>query len=280
MAQQQGKAVGRLDATQALAATRILDVSDRAPHDASRELLGMVHPQYKRQKVVACYKRHVDAQSPNSLLRRVYYAKDGGSRRPVMRPLRVAARRTIESLELDCNQPIDTFKESARAAAAKASRKAYATGVRTQPQAELLGATHPEVLEGVAPYLQARLDGHLSAGRAAKTRMLLGVSDLEVDVGRRANVLHDQRKCRYCSSGKVDDPRHFLLDCRANAARNATFRQAVAKHDENNDALFKRLMSPAFGYDDADEAGSAAQGACLYRHIAAIAAARREPRAA
>ena len=63
----------------------------------------------------------------------------------------------------------------------------------------------------------------------------------------------------------LEDPFHFLIGCsRADLTR--TLRDDLAEHDETDEDMFLRVMSPE--YDDADESR------VLYRHIAACRAHR------
>ena len=80
--------------------------------------------------------------------------------------------------------------------------------------------------------------------------------------------------CRECSEGAVEDAEHFLLGCRSRTALIAEFRSEVGTPGETDAALFKRVMSPAFGYDEKDIRGSTAAAKSLYRHIRASEAAR------
>ena len=75
-----------------------------------------------------------------------------------------------------------------------------------------------------------------------------------------------QRTCLCCQQGEVEDPFHFLIGCSSRADLTRALRNDLAEHDETDEDMFLRVMSPE--YDDADESR------VLYRHIAACRAHR------
>ena len=261
--QQKGSAVTRLDALQVVAATRILDTSTQVPHDAARELMGMVRPDHQRQQACARYARHVEAQEPASLLHRVWNAPQPGGEHAVTRPLKETADAAVADWGLDLTESPTTFKANARKAAREASRRTYASGVRTGEQAALLGEVQGEVLGGMAPYLRTLVPDHLARGRALKSKLLLGVSDTAVDTQRRQNVPHDRRCCPMLGCALlVEDARHFVVGCPARRRLVSALRDDIGRAGESRDQFFKRVMSPGFG-----GRGQEADAAHLYKHL-------------
>ena len=49
--------------------------------------------------------------------------------------------------------------------------------------------------------------------RAAFTKLRCGVLPLEIETGRYSNVKYDERLCKLCNKGKVENEEHFLLEC-------------------------------------------------------------------
>ena len=59
------------------------------------------------------------------------------------------------------------------------------------------------------PYLNIGNDNH----RKAITELRLSSHKLEIEVGRWNKISRDERICRSCELGKVENETHFLFDC-------------------------------------------------------------------
>jgi hypothetical protein len=71
------------------------------------------------------------------------------------------------------------------------------------------------VKEGL--WLEQYVDGGVKARKSAvlRTNLRGGCSELEVQVGKHMGLERQERVCRVCSGGVVEDEEHFLLNCPA-----------------------------------------------------------------
>ena len=64
-------------------------------------------------------------------------------------------------------------------------------------------------------YLRQRRSWWLNYGRSVKTQLRCGTSELEVEMGRHARpiVPRENRTCKCCATGQVEDSFHFVMRC-------------------------------------------------------------------
>jgi len=62
--------------------------------------------------------------------------------------------------------------------------------------------------------LEKYLLGKYSRGRMYHTSLRSGTNVLEIEKGRWSHIHKDSRFCKQCDLKKVEDERHFLLDCK------------------------------------------------------------------
>jgi hypothetical protein len=60
---------------------------------------------------------------------------------------------------------------------------------------------------------ESYLDWGDSWRRSLMTKMRGGTNMLRIETGRWANEAVEERKCRVCQTGQVEDEKHFILDC-------------------------------------------------------------------
>ena len=60
------------------------------------------------------------------------------------------------------------------------------------------------------PYVQKHLT---RTQRSAIARIRCGTFPLEVERGRYRNIPIEQRVCKMCNSGSIEDEQHFILYC-------------------------------------------------------------------
>ena len=260
----------RLASLQAAAAKRILGVSSRTINDGALELMGWARIGDKRKASLVKYARYVNQLEDERLVSRVWRAATvDQTKRDNMRPLASWCEGLMKKdpwSKIPLDGPKGSVRKLAKAAAMSETLGAFGEGSRKEPKADVLGRAAPEPLGHMAPYLHQRLPDDLNAGREEKTRCLLGTIRLHVDMMRATGHPRDQRTCLCCQQGEVEDPFHFLIGCSSRADLTRALRDDLAEHDETDEDMFLRVMSPE--YDDADESR------VLYRHIAACRAHR------
>ena len=63
---------------------------------------------------------------------------------------------------------------------------------------------------------------------------------LMTDTGRHKKIDHEERMCKMCSQKRVEDERHFLLEC---SAYNKVRKSSLKHVDPNEDDLNNQLMA-------------------------------------
>ena len=100
----------------------------------------------------------------------------------------------------------------------------------------------------VEPFLKRNLN---RTQRSALARIRCGTFPLEIEKGRIRNIPIDQRICKLCDSGSVEDEKHFILSCaRYSDLRNRLLADVsedpanpIVIHEHSIDSAFKELLT-------------------------------------
>ena len=83
--------------------------------------------------------------------------------------------------------------------------------------------------------------------RKALVRLRISSHQLRIETGRYENIPRNERICHVCTSNKIEDENHFLLDCKASQIRDIFFSKLETKIPDfkslSHDTLISVLMN-------------------------------------
>ncbi len=138
-------------------------------------------------------------------------------------------------------EPIDI--DTAKTVIANQEKTQWSDNVKEKAKLDFLAAVKP--VFGVEPYIRMNISRY---ERSLLSQLRYGVLQIQLETGRYQNETRNNRLCRICNGGAIEDQQHFVLECPAYNIRRGMFIENIKRKILDWDRLntnekFIRLFS-------------------------------------
>jgi hypothetical protein len=220
-----GKGDGeRLEMVQRQAGRRVLGCSTRMSDEVVRGELGWVRAKARRDEAKLRFLGRLLRMSDRRGVRRFFAVRvveaAKGGKGWCVEVLRLVEEYKLEGMVGKVGQ-LEQWHEAVKAAVVLKEEERWRQAVTEKPSLGLYGRIKTELR------MENHADGGVAEWQSAVLRVRLrgAGSELEVQRGKLERLERQERVCRVCGSGAVEDEAHFLLDCTAlRGARDCMWR--------------------------------------------------------